>query len=67
MSTDRIDLVRQVQKAHMFASASSKEARGGESWRCQCGVGFHGAGALERGHRHEATEILAALDEAATS
>lgn len=62
MSDDRVDLVRQVQKTHMFASASSKEARGGEAWRCRCGVGFTGEGALERGHRHQAAEIVAVLD-----
>lgn len=65
MTTDlRVDLFRQVEQQHMFSSAAVEHGRSPEHWRCRCGAGFEGAGAIERGNRHVASEILAALDEA---
>ena len=65
MATDlRVDLIRRVELQHMFSSAAIEHGRSPEHWRCKCGTGFEGAGAIERGLRHVATEILSALDEA---
>jgi hypothetical protein len=65
MTTDlRVDLIRSVEQQHMFSSAGIEHGRRPEHWRCKCGLGFEGAGAIERGRRHVASEILAALDEA---
>lgn len=64
MTDLRIDLIRRVQMQHMFASAGVKHGNRPEQWRCRCGESFKGDGAIEKGHRHEAEQILAALDEA---
>lgn len=58
----RIDVVRGAEKRHMFARAASKDSSGGEEWLCKCGVHYRGEGALEKGQRHGAAEILKALD-----
>lgn len=63
----RIDVVRNAQQVHMFARAASKEASSGEEWVCKCGAQYRGNGALERGHRHTAQEVLIALDDAAVT
>lgn len=60
----RIDVVRRAQLVHMFARAASKDASSGEEWVCKCGAQYRGDGALERGHRHTAQEVLIALDDA---
>lgn len=65
MTDPRIDLIRRVQRQHMLSYAHVKTASHAEEWRCKCGVSHTGDGALEKGHRHEAAEILAALDAAA--
>lgn len=65
MNDPRVDLIRQVQKQHMIRFAAVKRTKKPEEWQCQCGTGFRGDGALEKGRRHEATEILDALDGAA--
>lgn len=65
MTDLRIDLIRRVQLQHGLSFAGVKTEKRPEEWRCQCGTGFKGDGALEKGRRHEAAEILAALDEAA--
>lgn len=67
MSDLRVDLVLRVEQDHMIAFASSKEASSGEQWKCQCGEHYKGVGALKKGRRHVATEVLAALDEAAVT
>jgi hypothetical protein len=61
----RIDLVRRVQLQHMLSYAGVKTEHRAEEWRCKCGADFKGDGAIEKGRRHEAGEILTALDEAA--
>ncbi len=64
MTDLRVDLIRRVQMQHMFSYASVKRDKHPEEWRCRCGESYKGDGAIEKGHRHEATEILSALDEA---
>jgi hypothetical protein len=64
MTDLRVDLIRRVQMQHMLSFAGVKTDRRAEEWRCRCGEGYKGDGAIEKGHRHEAAEILAALDEA---
>lgn len=63
MNDLRVDLIRQVQQQHMFSFAAVERDKRPEEWGCRCGVEFKGKGAIERGHRHQASEILAALDE----
>ena len=65
MTDLRIDLIRRVQMQQMFAYAGVKRRDHEEEWGCRCGVKHQGDGAIEKGHRHEAEMILAALDEAA--
>ena len=58
----RVDVVEAAREAHTFAYASSANARDGEHWRCRCGLAHHGEGSLAFGRRHEAEQIVAALD-----
>jgi hypothetical protein len=64
---ERIDVIRRAEQLHMIARAASKEARGGEEWVCKCGAQYRGDGAIERGRRHAAQEVLIALDDAGVS
>lgn len=65
MTDLRVDLIRRVQMQHMFSYAAVKRDKRPEQWGCRCGEKYEGDGAIEKGHRHEAAMILAALDEAA--
>lgn len=65
MTDLRVDLIRRVQMQHMVSRAGVKRQGRAEEWRCRCGESYKGDGAIEKGRRHEAAEILAALDEAA--
>lgn len=60
----RVDLILRVEAEHMCSLAASKSAPKGERWRCRCGVDFKGDGAIKKGRRHQAAEVIAALDEA---
>ena len=62
----RIDVVRGAEQRHMFARAATKDASSGEEWLCKCGEHYRGDGAIEKGRRHTAGEIVDAL-EAVTS
>ena len=65
ITTDlRVDLIRRVEAQHMVSSESIEYGHRPEHWRCKCGTAFEGAGAIELGRRHVASEILAALDKA---
>jgi hypothetical protein len=61
----RVDLMLRVENDHMVRSCGTTQARQGEFWNCFCGESYKGDGALKRGRRHVAVEVLAALDEAA--
>lgn len=63
VSEVRIDVVRGAQERHMVSRAASPQARNGEEWLCKCGEHFMGKGAIALGRRHEAAQILVALDE----
>lgn len=58
----RIDVVRGAEQRHMFSRAASKDASSGEEWLCKCGEHYRGDGAIEKGRRHAAREIVLALD-----
>lgn len=60
----RVDVVRRAEEVHMFVRIASKAAPTGEEWACKCGAQYRGDGAIERGHRHVAQEVLIALDDA---
>ena len=60
----RVDLILRVEQDHSVSIAATKEASGGEQWKCRCGEHYKGDGAMRKGRRHVAAEILAALDEA---
>jgi hypothetical protein len=61
----RVDLILRVQNDHMVSSCGTDSAPGGEHWRCKCGESYKGKGSIKKGRRHDASEVLAALDAAA--
>lgn len=62
----RVDLILRIEgEDHMVSLAAAKSAPGGERWRCRCGEDYRGDGAIKKGRRHVAAEVLAALDAAA--
>lgn len=63
----RIDVVRGAENRHSLARAASRGASSGEEWLCKCGAHYRGEGAIEKGRRHGAAEILVALDSVAVS
>jgi len=63
----RVDLILRVQNDHSASAFGTSKSPKGEHWRCACGESYQGKGALSSGHRHSATEILSALDAAATN
>ena len=62
MEDPRIDIVRRAERAHMFVAAGVETEHSEEHWRCRCGASYRGTGAIEKGHRHGAEQVLAALD-----
>lgn len=60
----RVDLILRVEQDHSMMSATTQQARCGEHWQCACGETYKGDGAIKKGLRHCATEVLSALDEA---
>lgn len=61
----RVDLILRVLNDHTIRAVGSKECSRGEHWSCVCGESYQGDGAIKKGRRHEATEVLSALDAAA--
>ena len=60
----RVVIFRAAEQAHMFRRAASTDAPSGEEWLCKCGKHYRGDGALEKGRRHVAKQVIRALDEA---
>ncbi len=60
----RVDLILRVEADHMVSKAGIKHGKRPEEWACRCGQSYTDEGAIKRGRRHVATEIMAALDEA---
>lgn len=62
MKDHRILVIQLAKERHSLRRAGIAHGRNKEEWVCQCGVAFKGDGSLEKGRRHDAEVILAALD-----